>query len=97
MKDNPPATELAGAPPTAEEITAYDRAHFATYLSLLFAAGEGHSAEKMALDILSIDSEREPERAHRTLRSHLERANWLAKSGYKHLLNGDPPKDVSAA
>ncbi len=89
--------ELADEPPDLEEITAYDRGHFATYLSLLYAAGEGHSEEKMALDVLGIDLANEPDRVRHMLRSHLERARWLANSGYKYLLEGNPSRDISSS
>lgn len=95
----PPSTNdsnLADAPPVSETITDYDRAHFVTYLSLLYATGEGHSEEKMSLDVLGIDPAREPDRARHTLRNHLERARWLAKSGYKFLLEDAPSEDISS-
>lgn len=81
--------------PSEDYITDYDRKHLATYLSLLYGAGEGHSEEKMALDILGIDAAVEPARARRTLRSHLSRARWLATNGYKHLLKNRPPEEIS--
>ncbi len=92
-----PTLALAGTPPEGEEITAYDQAHLAVYLSLLYAAGEGHSEEKMALDILGIDATLEPERAYHTLHSHLTRARWLAASGYKSLLEDRPFQDPLSA
>jgi hypothetical protein len=87
---------LLDDPPMSETITPYDRAHFATYLSLLYASGEGHSEEQISLDVLDIDPVLEPDRARHTLRSHLERARWLANSGYKFLLEGQPPEDTSS-
>jgi len=77
---------LAEDAPVSDSITAYDRAHFATYLSLLYATGEGQSDEEMAREILGIDPVAEAERARRTLGSHLSRARWLAESGYRALL-----------
>ncbi len=77
---------LADEPPESENITPYDRSHLATYLSLLYAAGEGQSDEEISRNILEIDPTREPERACRMLRSHLGRARWLAQSGHKFLL-----------
>ncbi len=74
--------KLAEEPPTAENITAYDWAHFATYLSLLYSDGEGHSEEKIACDILGIDPIAEPDRVQRVINSHLRRARWLAESGH---------------
>ncbi len=74
--------------PSPDHITDYDRAHFATYLSLLYAAGEGENDQEMARNILRIDPEMEPQRAHQALESHLKRARWLAESGYQSLLEG---------
>jgi len=85
---------LNPAPPLVDEITAYDRAHLATYLSLLYATAEGHSEEKMAQDILGIDPVREPVRARDALRSHLARARWLAANGRNLLLEQTPPEDL---
>ncbi|MEQ1524571.1 MAG: DUF2285 domain-containing protein [Aestuariivirga sp.] len=78
--------EIAVEPPESGSITAYDRAHFATYLSLLYAAGEGENDLEMARNILMIDPEKEPHRARQALESHLKRARWLAESGYQSLL-----------
>ena len=80
--------EIAIEPPESESVTAYDRAHFAIYLSLLYAAGEGENDHVMARNILMIDPEKEPHRAQQTLESHLKRARWLAESGYQSLLEG---------
>jgi hypothetical protein len=80
--------DIAVEPPESDSITAYDRAHLATYLSLLYAAGEGENDQEMARNILRIDPEREPQLAHQALESHLKRARWLAKSGYQSLLQG---------
>jgi len=72
--------------PSPDHITDYDRRHFATYLSLLYAAGEGENNQEMARNILRIDPEKEPQRAHQALESHLKRARWLAERGYQSLL-----------
>ncbi len=78
--------EIAAELSEAEGITDYDRCHFATYLSLLYAAGEGESDDEMARNILMIDPEKEPHRAYRALESHLKRARWLAECGHQSLL-----------
>jgi hypothetical protein len=78
--------EIAVEPPESESVTAYDREHFATYLSLLYAAAEGGSELEMARSILMIDPVKEPQRAQQALESHLKRARWLAESGYQSLL-----------
>lgn len=77
---------IAAEPPESVSITAYDRSHFATYLSLLYAAGEGQSYLDMARNILMIDPEKQPHRAQQAVESHLKRARWLAESGYQFLL-----------
>ncbi|MBZ0262464.1 MAG: hypothetical protein K8F90_17915 [Hyphomicrobiales bacterium] len=78
--------EIAVEPPESDGITDYDRRHLATYLSLLYAAGEGENDLEMARKILMIDPEKEPRRARQALESHLKRARWLAESGYQSLL-----------
>lgn len=83
--------------PSEDYITDYDRNHLATYLSLLYAAGEGHSEDEMVLEVLGMDPAFEPDRARHMLHSHLERARWLANSGYKHLLVSQPPEDIPSA
>jgi hypothetical protein len=74
--------------PSPGHITDYDRRHFATYLSLLYASGEGKNDQDMARNILRIDPEKEPHRAQQALESHLRRARWLAESGCQSLLEG---------
>ena len=78
--------DLAEEPPMSDDTTTYDKAHLAIYLSLLYAAGEGHSEETMARDILGIDPAAEPDRTHRVIGSHLKRARWLAESAHWALL-----------
>lgn len=81
-------SSTADEAPSPNHLTDYDRAHFATYLSLLYAAGEGESYHLMARNILMIDPEQEPQRAQQALESHLKRARWLAESGYQSFLEG---------
>jgi len=78
--------QIADEAPSADAFTDYDQAHFAVYLSLLHATGEGMSEEEMCRAILDIDPVREPERARKSLQSHLRRARWMSESGYRHLL-----------
>ena len=77
--------ELAEEPPESEGITAYDKAHMAIYLSLLYAAGECNSDDKIARDILGMDPVAEPDRTQRIICSHLRRARWLAENGHQAL------------
>jgi hypothetical protein len=78
--------QIADEAPSADAFTDYDKVHFAVYLSLLHATGEGMSEEEMSRTILGIDPSREPERAQKSLQSHLRRARWMSESGYRHLL-----------
>lgn len=64
--------------PDVPAVTAYDEAHISTYAALLVAEVEGADWVDVARVILKIDSEREPERAHRAWASHLARARRLA-------------------
>lgn len=80
------STPIRSKPPSGDLITDYDRAHFATYLVLLYAAGEGKSEDEMARNILNIDPDEEPVRARHIVSSHLARARWLAESGCYQLL-----------
>ena len=74
--------------PWSDTLTDYDNAHFTIYLRLLDASADDASDEKMAQDILGINPTDEPERAQKTLQSHLDRANWLLTTGYKELFSG---------
>ncbi|MER9279609.1 DUF2285 domain-containing protein [Mesorhizobium sp. M0522] len=74
--------------PWSDSLTTYDRQHFTTYLRFLDASADNASYEEMAQVILGIDPVQEPERARKTVRSHLDRANWIVTTGYKELFAG---------
>ena len=79
---------LRDTPPHADAFTAYDEEHFALYLTLLHASGEGWSEKRICRSVLGIDPEA-PD-AMQTLRSHLARAHWLSTDGRNHLLDAGP-------
>ncbi|RWA59006.1 MAG: DUF2285 domain-containing protein [Mesorhizobium sp.] len=79
------SSTLSDKVPWSDRLTAYDREHFTTYMQLLDAYADNATEEEMAHLILGIDPAREPERARKALRSHLERANWIVTTGYKDL------------
>ncbi|WP_353642537.1 DUF2285 domain-containing protein [Mesorhizobium sp. WSM2239] len=83
--DEAQKSQLSDEVPWSDSLTAYDNEHFTIYLRLLDAAADDASEEEMAQLILGIDPAREPERAQKALRSHLDRANWMVTSGYKEL------------
>ncbi|TIP99911.1 MAG: hypothetical protein E5X60_07025 [Mesorhizobium sp.] len=74
--------------PWSDRLTAYDRAHFTTYMRLLDASADEAPQEEMAHLILGIDPALEPERARNALRSHLDRANWMVTTGCNQLFAG---------
>lgn len=82
-------------PPVADEapadasLTPYDREHLITYLRLLDADSDGAEWQEVAQVVLRIDPAKEPDRARAALESHLERARWMTRSGYRHLLDKD--------
>jgi hypothetical protein len=85
---DPPVADQA---PTADVLTAYDQNHAAIYLRLLDAEAEGADWAEVARIVLHIDPALEPERARRAWETHLERAKWMTRHGFKHLLRGGPP------
>ena len=87
MRHPEPEPEIADEVPWSDRVSAYDEAHFVTYLRLLDANGDGASEEEMAWSVLRIDPAYEPDRAQRAVRSHLRRAQWLTKTGYRDLFD----------
>jgi hypothetical protein len=83
--------DVADIAPDSHILTGYDEVHLVTYLRLLDAAADDADWREVARIVLHIDPEAEPEKARRSWESHLARARWIAKSGYKHLLRGGAP------
>jgi hypothetical protein len=79
---------VAAIAPTDPTLTPYDYAHRVTYLRLLDAQAEGIDWRELARIVLYIDPDQEPERARKTVDSHLARAKWMTGHGYRHLLKG---------
>jgi hypothetical protein len=75
--------------PTADKLTDYDRLHLITYIRLLDADAGGMPWEEASHSILQIDPETEPERARRAHRTHLARAQWMTRVGYRHILTDE--------
>ena len=73
-------------PPQDEGVTSYDERHLVTYLRLLDAETEGADWREAVSIIFGIDPALEPERARAVHGSHLARALWMTRSGYRHLL-----------
>lgn len=76
------------APPQTERVSRYDERHFVTYLRLLEADAQGAHWHEIARVVFGIDPAREPRRARDVYESHLARARWMTRIGYRHLLEG---------
>lgn len=72
--------------PSGQELTAYDRTHIKLYMRLLDATTEGADWQEVVVVLFGIDPAQEPARARAVHDSHLERARWLAQTGYRDLL-----------
>jgi len=72
--------------PDGPDITVYDEAHFVTYLRLLDAERDGADWTEVARIVLHRDPAREEARTRRCFESHLARAQWMTKRGYRRLL-----------
>ena len=79
---------VADEVPWSDSITPYDEAHLVVYLRLLDASADGASTNEMAQIVLGIDPAKEPQRAERAVDSHLRRARWMSRVGYRHFLRG---------
>jgi hypothetical protein len=77
-------------PPDGPKLTSYDERHLATYLRLLDANEEGADWKEAVRIIFDLDPDREPERARMVYDSHLARARWMTRSGFRHLLRPRP-------
>jgi hypothetical protein len=71
--------------PTENGVTDYDRVHLVTYLRLLDAAAVGVDPTQIMRDVLQIDPVLEPERARQAYETHLARARWMSREGYRYL------------
>jgi hypothetical protein len=72
--------------PDGPDITLYDEAHFVTYLRLLDAERDGAEWTEVARIVLHRDPACEELRTRRCFESHLARAQWMTKRGYRRLL-----------
>ena len=80
---NPDVADLA---PDGDELTAYDEEHTVTYCRMLDAERASADWREVARIVLHIDPEAEADRARRAFDSHLSRAKWISRTGYRQLL-----------
>ncbi|WP_316224439.1 MULTISPECIES: DUF2285 domain-containing protein [unclassified Bradyrhizobium] len=78
---DPDVDDLA---PTEPQVTLYDEAHFVTYLRLLDAEADSADWTEVARIVLHRDPA--AERTRTCWQSHLSRAQWMTKTGYRKIL-----------
>ena len=72
--------------PSGPEITTYDEEHYVTYLRLLDAHTDGADWSEVARIVLHRDPVAEEDRTRACWESHLARAQWMTKQGYRRIL-----------
>lgn len=72
--------------PSGPEITTYDEEHYVTYLRLLDAQTDGADWSEVARIVLHRDPVAEEDRTRACWESHLARAQWMTKIGYRRIL-----------
>jgi hypothetical protein len=80
---DPDVDDLA---PVVPHVTPYDEAHFITYLRLLDAEADEADWTEVARIVLHRDPVAEVERTRSCWLSHLSRAQWMTKTGYRKIL-----------
>ena len=84
--------KVADTAPDEPTLTPYDEQHAVTYVRLLDAEKANADWQEVVRIVLLIDPISEPDRARRAYESHLARAKWVARHGYRQLLNRGWPK-----
>ena len=79
-------SKVADLAPDEPALTTYDEQHAVTYARLLDAEADNADWREVARIVLHIDPNIEPDRARRAFDSHLARAKWAARHGYRQLL-----------
>lgn len=72
--------------PSGDRLTDYDTAHIKLYVRLLDASADGADWREVVKVLFAIDPDSEPDRARHVHASHLTRARWMIRTGYRHLL-----------
>ena len=84
--------EVADLAPDEPTLTPYDQQHAVTYVRLLDAEKDNADWQEVVRIVLHIDPAAEPVRARGAYESHLARAKWVARHGYRELLARGWPK-----
>jgi hypothetical protein len=59
--------------------------HFILYIKLLDALADGMENDEMCTGILQIDPTTSRMEAHDILASHIKRAQWMSKAGFRNI------------
>lgn len=78
--------EVEDEAPSGPTITAYDEQHYVTYMRLLDAYRDKADWAEVARIVLHRDPVADEARTRRCWESHLARAQWLSKGGYRQIL-----------
>ena len=84
--------KVADTAPDGSTLTPYDEQHAVIYVRLLDAEKANADWQEVAGVVLQIDPTAEPARARRSYDTHLARAKWVARHGYRQLLRHGWPK-----
>ena len=74
-------------PTESAVVTAYDRAHFAIYASLLDAVAAGVDWRQVTATLFGVDAAVDEQAAKQVFDANLARARWMTTDGYR-LLSG---------
>ena len=77
--------KLQSMAPVDDTLTPYDRTHFKLYLQLLDAEQQNIDWQTAVTGIMNLDPKETT--AKFCWQSHLQRAKWMSKSGYRQLLD----------
>jgi hypothetical protein len=93
MQTPPLDPDVADLAPAEPVLTPYDHEHVVTYMRMLDADAEGADWRDVSRIVLYIDADQDVQRAKRAFDSHLARAKWMARRGYRHLLRDGWPSE----
>lgn len=81
---------IADEPHASDVLTPYDEQHLIHYIMLLDADRDGRAWQDAVREALHLDPSCEPGRAWHAYETHLARAKWMTRVGYRHLLKAGP-------
>jgi Uncharacterized conserved protein (DUF2285) len=86
MQGPPLIPDCADSAPDVPALTVYDEEHAMSYIRMLAADADGADWRDVARIVLHLDPDHDAGRARRAYESHLARAKWITKHGYRLLL-----------